>query len=280
MSKKVSIYSARDEMQAEFLVQVLASHGIEAEMVGSGLTTLAIYAPDALRVHVNEQDVERARAVVAEFERAARTPAAAASNPADSWACANCGEIIEPQFTECWNCQSPRGAPADAAGAQPAPSSRVPPDPHIGADLACVECGYNLRNLPVDRVCPECAHPALASLLQAMQSQQDWSLDNEQALGPCLDYVERECGFPIEAITYTLQMWPRAVARASAAIGIAAVDVTPSDDHIALALRDVAIQFFGDPLTAARAMQRWHLASGADVRRLRAELARFGLGEG
>jgi hypothetical protein len=108
-----------------------------------------------------------------------------------------------------------------------------------------------------------------------MQSQQEWSLDNEQGLGPCLDWVERECGFPIEAIAYVLQTWPRAVERASGVIGLP--DVTPSDDDIAVALRDLAIDFFGDPLTAARAMQRWHVGTGADVRRLQQNLAQFGL---
>jgi hypothetical protein len=108
-----------------------------------------------------------------------------------------------------------------------------------------------------------------------MHSQQEWTLDNEQALGPCLDYVEQACGFPIEAIAYVLQTWPRAVERAAAVIGLP--DVKPNDDDIAVALRDLAVTFFGDPLTAARAMQRWRLGGGGDVRRLQQNLAKFGL---
>jgi hypothetical protein len=146
----------------------------------------------------------------------------------------------------------------------------------IAADLACVRCAYNLRNLPVDRVCPECAHPAFASLIQTMQSQQDWSLDHERALDPCLDYVEMQTGFPIEAIAYVTQTWPRAADRAGAS-GIGINDHTFSDDAIAEALRDLAVDFFGDPLTAARAMQRWNLATGADLRRLRESLKAFNL---
>jgi hypothetical protein len=283
MPKMVSVYSAATEMQAEFLAQVLGSHGIEAQTAGGSLTQLAGYLPATYartRVLVDEEDVERARGIVEDFEQSRKNPRPAAA-VSESWVCANCGELIEPQFTDCWNCQTPssRDVPGDADDAKaPATSQRLPPDPHIGADLACVRCAYNLRNLPVDRVCPECAHPALASLLQAMHSQPEWSLDNEQALQPCLDYVEQECGFPIEAIAYVLQQWPRAVERASAVIGLP--DVTPHDDDVAVALRDLAIDFFGDPLTAARAMQRWRLGTGTDLRRLRARLEQFGLTEG
>ena len=283
MPTKVSIYFAATEMQGEFLAQVLGSHGIEAQTAGGALTTLAGYLPTTYartRVLVDEADVERAKAIVQDFEDSRKNPKPAAT-AAESWVCSNCGELVEPQFTDCWNCQTPRlrDVPDDAEDAKAqATSQRLPPDPHIGADLACVRCAYNLRNLPIDRVCPECAHPALASLLQAMQSQQEWSLDNEEGLQPCLDYVEQECGFPIEAIAYVLQQWPRAVERASAVVGLP--DVTPHDDDVAVALRDLAIDFFGDPLTAARAMQRWHLGTGADLRRLQERLEGFGLTDG
>jgi hypothetical protein len=26
----------------------------------------------------------------------------------DPWTCAKCGEVLEPQFSQCWNCGSPR----------------------------------------------------------------------------------------------------------------------------------------------------------------------------
>lgn len=283
MAKKVTIYAARDEMQAEFLVQVLATHEIPAEVVGAALATLVGYLPATYgrpKVLVDEADVERARPVVEQFELSRRTPAPRRGSTS-AWACANCGEIIEPQFTDCWNCQAARPARAegDAGGGDdgdaPALPERPPADPHIGADLPCVRCGYNLRNLPVERVCPECAHPAFASLLQTMQSQQDWSLENEQQLGPCLDYVEQQAGFPMEAIAFVTQVWPRALARAAGASGIGIADAAPRDDDIAEALRDLAVDFFGDPLTATRAMQRWNIATGQDVRRLRHSLGAF-----
>lgn len=289
MPERVSVYSARDEMQAEFLAQLLRSHGIEATTAGGAMTTLAGYLPATyaeIRVLVDPADTGRARAVVRDFENArkrrrevgspfgARSVAAAGSG--GTWTCTNCGEISEAQFTDCWNCQAPRPPPAGDAseGAAAAAPPRPPPDPHIDADLPCVRCGYNLRKLAVDHVCPECAHPAFASLLQTMQSQQEWSLDHERELGPCLDYVEQRSGFPIEAIAFVTQTWPRALERASHG-GPGPADVTPSDQDIADALRELATDFFGDPLTTVRAMQRWNLATAADVRRLKQSLAQF-----
>ncbi len=282
MAKRVSIYSATTEMQAEFLVQVLASHGVEAQTMGGALTQLAGYLPATYartRVVVDEEDVDRARAIVRDFERSRKHPKPVAG-AAESWVCANCGEMIEPQFTDCWKCQTPRppGAREDdkaaAAGAkaQATPQQPRPADPLIPVDLACVRCQYNLRNLAIDKVCPECAHPALASLLQTMQSQQDWSLEHEPALAPCLDYVEEMTGYPIEAIAFVMRMWGRAVGMAKVD-----VDLPPHDDDIAAALRDLAVGFLGDPVTASRALQRWRLGGGGDIERLRRVLDQYAL---
>ena len=279
MPERVSVYSARDEMQAEFLAQVLRSHGIETTTAGGALTTLAGYLPATygdVRVLVDAADAGRARAVGEDFEDA-RKSRRTTWKRSGGWTCPQCGELVEPQFTDCWNCQTPRppaDAGDDAGGAHAKATARPAPDPHIGADLACVRCAYNLRSLPVDHLCPECAHPAFASLLQTMQSQQEWSLDHERELGPCLDYVEQQAGFPIEAIAFATQTWSRALERASAG-GVGVADRIPSDADIADALRDLAADFFGDPLTASRAMARWNLASGADVRRLKESLAQF-----
>jgi len=257
-------------MQAEFLVQVLGSHGVDAQTVGGALTQLAGYLPATYartRVLVDEADVERARAIVQDFERSRKNPRPVAGAE-ESWVCANCGEMIEPQFTDCWKCQTPRppASPQDDPDAKARATSkeRLPADRHIPVDLACVRCEYNLRNLPVDHVCPECAHPAIASLLQTMQSQQEWSLEHEPQLAPCLDFIEEHTGYPIEAIAFVTRMWRRAVEIAS--VG---GDVSPLNDDVATALRDLAVGFLGDPVTAARALQRWRLANGADVARIR-----------
>ena len=47
---------------------------------------------------------------------------------------------------------------SDHAGIEQ-PSSAV-----LETDAPCGECGYNLRGLPADSICPECAHPIADSL--------------------------------------------------------------------------------------------------------------------
>jgi hypothetical protein len=52
-------------------------------------------------IWVPEEDRARARELI---ERALKeTPA-----PDDDWICAGCGEAIEGQFTECWQCGAAR----------------------------------------------------------------------------------------------------------------------------------------------------------------------------
>jgi rubrerythrin len=79
-----------------------------------------------------DEDEPTARAVVERL--LAEQQGAARARPA--WRCPVCGELIEGQFTECWNCTIDHEAPLDP-------------------DAKCDECGYPLRGLP-DRRCPEC----------------------------------------------------------------------------------------------------------------------------
>jgi hypothetical protein len=44
-------------------------------------------------------DEATARELIAQL----RTPVSG-----DPWTCAKCGEVLEPQFSQCWNCGSPR----------------------------------------------------------------------------------------------------------------------------------------------------------------------------
>jgi rubrerythrin len=290
MGKQVRVYSARDAMQAEFLVQVLASHGIEAFVTGAALANIVGYLPGNMTapfVTVDEADADRARPLVDDFERSGRG-FTRAPDPAGSWTCPRCGEHIEGQFTDCWSCQTPRdGAVADEScetaaelvsrlREEPPPPSPSPPDPMLNVDLRCLRCDYNLRGLPIDGVCPECAYPAAASLLQTMQSQQEWSMDVGRELSPCLEYLEGHFGFPMEAAVFVLRHWPRAtaLARSHDLYGEGADEYA---SELLVALRDLAAEFFGDPLTAARAMRRWTLATPRDLRRVTDVLAELKL---
>jgi len=50
----------------------------------------------------DDADLELAVRIVRELE------SPAGSVPGPPWICASCGERVEPQFDQCWNCGSPR----------------------------------------------------------------------------------------------------------------------------------------------------------------------------
>ncbi len=50
----------------------------------------------------DDRDVPRATALLDEF----RSPRASAA-----WCCFNCGELVEGQFYQCWNCEATRPVP-------------------------------------------------------------------------------------------------------------------------------------------------------------------------
>jgi hypothetical protein len=108
------IYTGGGSMEAHFVKGLLEKAGIRATVLGDSLGTARGEVPLTQEtlpaVWVNEQDVERAMSIVKDYDegRAGHEPAA----PSDPWTCPNCGEHIEGQFTNCWNCQWPR-APGD-----------------------------------------------------------------------------------------------------------------------------------------------------------------------
>ena len=53
------------------------------------------------------------------------------------------------------------------------PASIAPPPAQVIDDLPCRTCGYNLRTLAKDGVCPECATPVVASLRSELLREAD-----------------------------------------------------------------------------------------------------------
>jgi hypothetical protein len=86
----------------------LDEQGIESVVQGAGLQQIIgeiPMTPESLpTIWVREEDVERALTAIAGFKADAK-PAQPAADP---WTCPECGEEIEPQFTECWNCGESR----------------------------------------------------------------------------------------------------------------------------------------------------------------------------
>lgn len=101
----MEIYVADLAWAAQMLKDLLAAEGIRAHVREAHPYPLrkseyTVYIQDAT-------DEVRARAIAGEFNPYAST------NPADPraswpWRCTQCGEDVEPQFSACWNCQTPR----------------------------------------------------------------------------------------------------------------------------------------------------------------------------
>jgi hypothetical protein len=114
------VYSALDELDAHFLRDLLREDGIEA--VVQDEASGQVWAPSLSgtgvpSVWVNDEDVARALTIVNQYGRRhlMNRTSSPAANP--TWKCPRCGEEVEIQFTECWNCGADR--PADVIVAPP-----------------------------------------------------------------------------------------------------------------------------------------------------------------
>ena len=104
------VYTGRDEMDAHFVKGLLEQEGIEAVVQGENLInavgTLPLSDKSLPSVWVADANEERAALIVKDYEQVDRVNAEATveDTPRPTWKCANCGEAVEEQFTECWNC--------------------------------------------------------------------------------------------------------------------------------------------------------------------------------
>lgn len=105
------VYSARDEVDAHLVQGVLAEHGIEAAVQTEGLSgitgVMQSSAEAAPSLWVSDED--EARALEA-LKRIKEGEIPGGENATPQWTCPNCGESIEGQFTECWNCGASKPA--------------------------------------------------------------------------------------------------------------------------------------------------------------------------
>lgn len=107
------VYTGRDEMDAHFVKGLLEQEGINAIVQGEALeatfSTLPLSSTSLPSVWVSEADEERALVVVRDYEQVDAANAADEGDtiedaPRPTWKCPNCGEAVEEQFSECWNC--------------------------------------------------------------------------------------------------------------------------------------------------------------------------------
>lgn len=109
------LHTARHAAEAYLIRGYLESQGIAAlvrgELLVGGIGELPA---DLCKVWViNDADFAHADQLLREFLRGD----AARRHACDHWRCAHCGEQLEGQFTECWNCGSARpAAPGEQTG--------------------------------------------------------------------------------------------------------------------------------------------------------------------
>ena len=110
------IYVASNEMEAHFVQSLLEREGIESDIQGEALegawANLPISETTLPSIWVEDEDVAAAQAIVAEYSRREHSGAKADPEaPHPTWKCPKCGEEVEEQFDECWNCGTEK--PAD-----------------------------------------------------------------------------------------------------------------------------------------------------------------------
>ena len=96
------LHAARNALEAHLVRDLLASHGIEAEVRGEYLTGGMGELPlDVCSVWVHDdKELKRARELV----NAVLSGNFAREASAQRWTCGQCGEALEGQFTACWQC--------------------------------------------------------------------------------------------------------------------------------------------------------------------------------
>jgi hypothetical protein len=106
-------------MDAHFLKGLLEQEGIEAVVTGENLeatwSTLPLSDKSLPGVWVADENEERASLIVKDYQQVDRVNAESTveDSPRPTWKCANCGEAVEEQFTECWNCGHARPESAE-----------------------------------------------------------------------------------------------------------------------------------------------------------------------
>jgi hypothetical protein len=137
------VYGARDSVEAQFVKGLLEAEEIPAIIQGGPLQAVLgeiPVSPELLpTVSVDEKDLDRAMEIIDELNKGGP----AATSPEPSWTCPKCGEVLEGQFSECWNCGSKRGSWGCSTRHAPARTIPILVNSLLAFTLARIECGYD-----------------------------------------------------------------------------------------------------------------------------------------
>jgi uncharacterized repeat protein (TIGR04138 family) len=225
-------------------------------------------------VWVEERDAARAREFVRTFDR---DPAGGQRNALEPpWTCPKCSEVIEGQFTDCWNCQATR--PDADALAPDLPGG--PLDLTLHSDLTCLRCQYNLRGLTPGHRCPECGLPILRSLLEVLRHGMPSAADDLARLvhQPFIAAAPA-IGYPARAVLPVCEAWMDVMDRIERAATGKDRNPTLIAGRTCLAARDRAIDYFGDADEAKAAIRNWGIHRSEDIGRIVQGLMDAGLVE-
>lgn len=106
-SDYIRIKTYSNHLDAEIVKGQLMDRGIQSMIrtddCGGMMPNLQI--TEGVHLLVKRTDEEAAVNVLSAFNRESGVKS---SSEEERWVCKNCGEILEPQFTDCWNCGSSR----------------------------------------------------------------------------------------------------------------------------------------------------------------------------
>jgi predicted RNA-binding Zn-ribbon protein involved in translation (DUF1610 family) len=105
----LKVFTAQHQAEAHLVEDLLRSNGIQAHVVGDVLLntvpgSLVIPGTSPEVWILNSDQAEAAFDLIRDFSSGEPLPEEAGP----SWACPKCHEILESQFSECWNCGTSR----------------------------------------------------------------------------------------------------------------------------------------------------------------------------
>lgn len=100
------VYENLEYAMVGHMKSILESKDIRCEIRNEGGVSVAGEVPFT-QVYpelwvLSNADVPKAKAFIEEFRKTLDT-----GPPAADWTCSSCGESVEGQFSECWNCSKP-----------------------------------------------------------------------------------------------------------------------------------------------------------------------------
>ena len=98
--------------EMDLIMNILAAHNINSYLKDEIIGTVAphIASPGgagAVKICVVEPDVNKAKVIIEDI-RSSASEAQDSISENELWSCLKCGEKVEVQFNQCWNCQSIR----------------------------------------------------------------------------------------------------------------------------------------------------------------------------